>query len=402
MKTLKTRIGHNRLWPTVPGGAYLRAALPFCYLLLSEQLAAGANFAAIQHELSLPPLSIEPGTNALRLRFNGNPAQRFMIQQAPAIAGPWNTITTRSTPSGSTLLRYDVTNRSSLESFYRIVQTNSGKVMTGQEFVSLPRKAADFLFQYGDQPQQQAELRIPTSQGPYPVVILLHGGCFKSTFANLRSLGPAADALKMSGIASWNIEYRRLGEPGAGWPGTYLDVGRAVDYLRTIAAQYRLDLNRVVVMGHSAGGDLAMWVAARSRLPTESPIYVADPLTVKGVVNLAGTGDMAAFLPFQSLCGGAVIEELLGGTPAQFPERYAQASAIKMLPMGIPQILVRGQLDDVLPLSIAKNYIEAAKQAGDPVLLLEFPDHGHHEIGSPLSPCWPVVRSAIESLLKTG
>ena len=140
-----------------------------------------------------------------------------------------------------------------------------------------------------------------------------------------------------------------------------------------------------------------MWVAARSRLPASSPLYVGDPLPICGVVNLAGGGEMQAFIPFEmSCCGSAVVEAMLGGTPAAFPERYNQTSVIKMLPLGTPQVIVWGQQDECLPASLGEDYTAAAKQAGDPVLLVTFPGFGHFEIASPLSPTWPVVRSAIK------
>jgi acetyl esterase/lipase len=110
----------------------------------------------------------------------------------------------------------------------------------------------------------------------------IHGGCFKAAYATARDLAPMGDALKADGIASWNVEYRRLGQPGGGWPGTYLDVGRAVDHLHALARQYALDLGRVVVVGHSAGGHLAMWAAARSGLPTASPSGCAGSSTWPG------------------------------------------------------------------------------------------------------------------------
>ncbi len=261
-------------------------------------------------------------------------------------------------------------------------------------------KKADHVISYGASPDQKAELRVPPGDGPHPVVILIHGGCWAS-FANLSDLGPMADALKSSGFASLNIEYRRLGQTDGGWPGTFLDVGTAVDLLRTLAAQHRLDLSRVVVLGHSAGGHLAMWVAARSRLPVGTPLYVENPLPIKGVINLAGPGDMESFIPFQTQgCGSAVVQAMLGGTPARFPERYAQASAIRMLPLGKPQILIWGDRDDILPLSVGEDYAKAATEVGDPALLVVFPGLGHFETASPYSPCWPVVRSAIECLVE--
>jgi pimeloyl-ACP methyl ester carboxylesterase len=209
-----------------------------------------------------------------------------------------------------------------------------------------------------------------------------------------------ADALKAKGIATWNIEYRRLGQAGSGWPGTYLDVGRGVDYLRSIAAQNHLDLTRVIAVGHSNGGLLAMWVAARSRLPKSSLIYVSDPLPIRGVVDLAGIIDLEAFISIeQHICGGAVAEEVLGGKPAEVPERYAQASVIKMLPLGVPQILIWGRRDQFVPISLLEKYAQTAEHAGDPARMVSLPEAGHFEIVSPFSATWPAVEGEILSLL---
>jgi len=239
-------------------------------------------------------------------------------------------------------------------------------IMTPAQFQSLPSKPADHSLAYGTDPNQFGELRVPPEAGPYPVAVLIHGGCWKAEYATLRDLAPMADALKAKGIATWNIEYRRLGQAGSGWPGTYLDVGRGVDYLRSIAPQNHLDLTRVIVVGHSAGGHLALWVAARSRIPKASAIYISDPLPIRGVIDLAGTADMEAFvLSERQGCGGAVVEQMLGGKPTEVPERYAQASAIKMLPLGVPQTFFLGGKDVIVPISLGERFAGTAKQAGD-------------------------------------
>jgi acetyl esterase/lipase len=373
-----------------------------CLLFEAEQAqaATASNPITVNYQQSLPPLAIDPRTNGFRLRFNGNPAQKFTIERAVALTGPWTAITTRNTPATSTLLQYDDTNHFEVPTFYRITHTNSAPIDGGIPLL-LPSKRPDYLLSYGTNSNQKAELRVPPGAGPHPVVIIIHGGCWQSSFPGFEYFGPVADALTAFGFATWNIEYRRLGQAGAGWPGTYLDVGHAVDHLRTIALEHQLDLNHVVVFGHSAGGHLAMWVAARSRLPAGSDIYVENPLPIRGVINLAGTAEMQAVIPFETkACLGAVVEGMLGGSPQKYPERYAQANAIDLLPLGKPQILIWGEQDDVLPLSIGKKYVEAATTAGDPVLLIEFPGLGHFDTVSPLSACWPVVRSAIESLME--
>lgn len=275
-----------------------------------------------------------------------------------------------------------------------------GQLMSPMELSALPSLPPDHRIKYGEDSSEYGELRVPSGAGPHPVAVLIHGGCFKAAYATTRDLSAMADALKNQGIATWNVEYRRVGQPGGGWPGTYLDAGNAVDYLRNIAAEYNLDLNRVVVVGHSAGGNLAMWTAGRARLPSESPLRTADPLHVRGVVNLAGPMDLTANIPgYQALCRDSVITSLMGGTPATVPDRYAQASAIKLLPLGTPQVVVIGEHEDFVPRPIAESYVEAATRSGDQARLIVIPGVGHFEIASPRASTWKTVSSVIRSLL---
>ena len=272
--------------------------------------------------------------------------------------------------------------------------------MTPEELSALPSRAPDRRIAYGVESSQYGELRLPAGTGRHPLVIMIHGGCFKAAYATAQYFGAMADALKADGIATWNIEYRRLGEPGSGWPGTYLDVGRAVDHVRAIAGEHQLDLDRVVLVGHSAGGHLAMWAAARHRLTKTSELYVANPLPVRGVVDLAGPVDMTANISgYEALCADPVITSLLGGAPAAVPDHYAQASAIKLLPLGIPQVLVVGSHEDFVPLPVVDAYVTAATGTGDQVRRILIPGAGHFEIASPLSFTWPQVKAAIESLI---
>ena len=265
---------------------------------------------------------------------------------------------------------------------------------------SLPSREPDRRIAYGDDSSQYGELRVPTGPGPHPVVVLVHGGCFKAAYATVRDLAPMGDALKDGGIATWNIEYRRIGQPGGGWPGTHLDVGRAVDHLRVLGGEYALDLDRVVVVGHSAGGHLAMWAAARARLPVGSALYGSDAIPVRGVVNLAGPLDMTANIAgYEALCRDSVITSLLGGTPTAVPERYAQISPLALLPLGVPQVLVWGEHEDFVPRPLVEAYARAARQHGDSVRLIVMPGVGHFEIASPRASTWPRVAAAIRSLL---
>lgn len=276
-------------------------------------------------------------------------------------------------------------------------------LLTPQELQALPRRAPDHRLSYGPDSNQHGELRLPDGPGPHPVVVLVHGGCFKAAYATASDLAPMADALEDAGIASWNIEYRRLGHPGGGWPGTYLDVGTAIDHLRTLAARYPLDLDRVVLAGHSAGGHLALWAAARDRVPAAGDLHMPDPLPVRGVVDLAGPVDLTVHVAeYQALCRDTVITDLLGGTPATVPARYAQASPASLLPLGVPQVVVIGDHEDFVPHPIAAGYVDAAVRAGDEARLVVIPDAGHFEVASPRAHGWPTVFATMRALLEGG
>ena len=272
--------------------------------------------------------------------------------------------------------------------------------MTPADLQSLPVRPADHRLAYGDDPNQFGELRLPSGTGPHPVAVLIHGGCWKADYATLRDLGPMGDALKSEGIATWNIEYRRLGQPGSGWPGTYVDVGRGIDHLRQLAPRYGLDLARVAVVGHSAGGHLAMWAATRHRLSSKSSVYLANPLPLRGVVNLAGTIDMRANIShMEAECHDAVVTTMLGGTPAQMPERYREVSATTMVPLGVQQILVWGTREPFVPMALARRHVDAATKAGDRARLIVVPAVGHFELASPQSSAWRTVLDAVRSLV---
>ena len=273
-------------------------------------------------------------------------------------------------------------------------------LMTPAELQDLPSMPPDARSAYGTEPSQYGDLRVPDGPGPHPVAILIHGGCFKEEYATVSDLAAMAQALKDSGIATWNVEYRRLGEAGGGWPGTYRDVARAVEHLSVLSGEYPLDLGRVAVVGHSAGGHLAMWVAARRRVPAGSDIYVQANLQLRGVLDLAGPVDMTANIEgYEGLCRDAVITDLLGGTPEAVPDRYSQASPMALLPIGIPQVVLIGEYENFVPQPLMEAYVQAAAAAGDAVRLIVMPGVGHFEIASPQEGTWGRVESAIRSLL---
>ncbi|MCB0189024.1 MAG: alpha/beta hydrolase [Caldilineaceae bacterium] len=208
-------------------------------------------------------------------------------------------------------------------------------LLTVSDYVQLPGVPATARYPYGDDPEQFADLYLPPTTPPaagYPVVVLIHGGCWGAQYG-LTQLGPFSRTIADLGIAVWSLEYRRIGN-GGGWPNTFLDVAAGADFLRTIADEETLDLHRVAVAGHSAGGHLALWLAARSKLATDSELYIADPLPLIGVVSLAGIPDLVD-AEAREICRGAV-PQLLGGSAADVPIRYRDASPSAFLPLGIP------------------------------------------------------------------
>jgi acetyl esterase/lipase len=271
---------------------------------------------------------------------------------------------------------------------------------TPQDVNALHSKAADHKFFYGKDPLQFAELRLPEGQGPFPVAIVIHGGCWMSKFASAQNTAALSDALRNMGIATWNIEYRRADNPGGGWPGTFLDVADAADYLREIANQYSLDLNNVIAIGHSAGGHLALWLAMRSRLPEDSDLYMEHPLDLRGVISMGGVPDLKAFREQgKTTCDADVVGNLLGNAPDKIEERYLQASPYEMLPSGVPQILIYGAEEQSVPVAFGKSYLSKAKKKGDSVRLVVVENAAHHEYNVPNSITWNAVYSAVKKLL---
>ena len=258
-----------------------------------------------------------------------------------------------------------------------------------QQGASAPVASGPIRIAYGSAARQFGDLRTPAGRGPYPVVIVIHGGYWLAA-SGLTYMDSLADALTKEGVATWNVEYRALGNDGGGWPGTFLDVGAAADALRGMAAERRLDLGHVTALGHSAGGQLALWLAGRARIAS-GPLHADDPLRIARAISIAGVADLRAF-------GAAkvdVIAQLLGGGPDAVPERYAAASPIELLPLGVPQVLLHGTADTVVPFAMSERYVEIAKVRGDDATLIPLPGIDHRQPVDPASAAWPEVRAAV-------
>lgn len=272
-----------------------------------------------------------------------------------------------------------------------------------EDILALDAPPADRRYDYGDHESQFVNLRLPSGEGPYPVVAILHGGCWVKAFASLGYFAPVAEKLRQSGYAVWNIEYRRVDEKGGGWPGTFQDVGMGMDLLREAGEEYPLDTGKVVVIGHSAGGHLALWAAGRAKIPAGTPLSAPDPIAVQGAVSIAGPGDLeAAREHMAEPCGGDHIIALMDGTGGEAPDNYAIGSPVNLLPLGVRQIMLTGDHDDIVPVRFAKAYVEKAQAAGDRAEHRIIENAAHHEIGAPDSVAWPVLKAAIEDLMAAG
>ena len=211
-------------------------------------------------------------------------------------------------------------------------------------------------------------------------------------------LTPVANDLASRGYAVWNIEYHRMGAPGGGWPGTLHDVASAIDHLAILVADgIDLDFNRVILVGHSAGGHLALWAAARRK-----PQELSSPMRVhpSAVAGLAPISDLATACRLN--VGKGAVSGFLGGFPDQHPDRYAAASPIQLLPLGVKQLIIHGIRDDALPIDLSRNYVAAAKKSGDSVEFVELLDAAHMDFVEPASKAHALLCAWLARQIKNG
>ena len=269
------------------------------------------------------------------------------------------------------------------------------------DLLARPRDKADHRIAYGPDVLQFGELWLPAAKGPHPVVILIHGGCWRADLPGLELMDYMAADLKASGLAVWNLEYRRIGHAGGGYPGTFQDVSAGIDHLAQLAGPYDLDLTRTVVSGHSAGGHLAVWALSRPRLPKSSVLAGAEAVSPRAAIALAGIIDLEAYhADGPDACGGpGTIDSLVGAATAGARDVYADTSPPRALPLGRPQVIISGDLDPIVPSRFGTAYGARAKAAGDAVEVLNIPGAGHFELIDPTSAAWPAIREAIVSRL---
>jgi hypothetical protein len=258
---------------------------------------------------------------------------------------------------------------------------------------------ADARIYYGSNLQQFGDLRLPKGRGPFPVAVLVHGGGWGSGIS-LHYMTSLAASLACAGVATWNIEFRRLGSGGE-WPGMFQDLGAATDYVRELALKYPLDIDRgVVAIGHSSGGSLAMWLAMRHRLSSSSELYTPEPMPVAGGISLDGAVDMLRRLEdgpsvaptFQGLFGND------GASPDVVRQRMTDASPRHYLPLGVPQAIVQGNPGGFPSYGCCgtPEHVAEAQALGDEIEYIIIEGAGHFESADPTNPtAGPAIRRLV-------
>jgi acetyl esterase/lipase len=242
---------------------------------------------------------------------------------------------------------------------------------------------------YGVDPLQFAELRFPSGKGPFPLLFVVHGGWWLSA-NDLNHIGHLCAKLTSCGLVTCSLEYRRIGDAGGGWPGTFLDVANAIEHFKDVLTKdSRVETKRAAVIGHSAGGHLALWLGAKHRVPKSSALYTGQKQWLIATISLAGIADLRT--AWELRLGDGAVGKLIGGNPDRYPERYAEASPFELLPTGLKQVLIHGRSDESVPISQSERFVRRAKLAGDESSLIALDGIGHFELIDPESRAWDAV-----------
>lgn len=264
----------------------------------------------------------------------------------------------------------------------------------------MPTTQSDHRILYDTNPSTFGDLRLPKNVKPgpdgYPILVFVHGGSWNADWT-LGHSEQLVEALSNEGIATWSLEYRRLGNAGGGYPGTFIDVAKGLDFLRKLAPKYQLDLNRVAVAGHSSGGHLALWLAGRRNLPKTSKLYVPDPLPLKGVVALAAVADLEGALTIGDRKDTLTLLQVSDANAAA--PLWAETNPSRLLPFGVPQVLIVGTKDGPWRVTTTKSYAQTATEKGDNVRLIIPEGANHFDVVHAHGPAYPMISSALRSML---
>lgn len=267
---------------------------------------------------------------------------------------------------------------------------------TYEDYLAMPRPAPGAEIRYGTAPSQGIDIFLPRGTKLHPVVVFIHGGCWRESIPGRESVRAIGADLARRGIAVWSIGYRRADEAGGGYPGTFQDVATAIDRLRAEAGHYHFDMAHVVFAGHSAGGHLALWAAGRTRIPASSVLHTPQPLMPRAVVSIAGITDLSK--P-QSSCGPEIVAKLTGPATPGHPDVFADTSPVRLVPNAPGKWLVSGDRDTIVPPAAAQDYAAAAGRAGQQVTTETLSGAGHFDLVRPGGLAWEKIADKIEAAL---
>ncbi len=249
--------------------------------------------------------------------------------------------------------------------------------MSAEDILSKPQPAPDARVAYGADANQFLEVRLPRTKPPHSVLMNIHGGYWRAQYG-LAHAGHLCEALRAAGLATFNIEYRRLGNIGGGWPGSFEDIRSAYRFLQQEHSRFQIDLDKLIVMGHSAGGQLALCLASH------------EP-SIQRVISLAGVVDLKK--AYSLHLSNDAVKEFLGGKPDAVPDHYREADPMELKIPHARQWLFHGTEDDIVPPEFSRDYVAQKKQAGEAVQLLEIHRASHFDLIDPAADAFKQVRS---------
>ena len=274
-------------------------------------------------------------------------------------------------------------------------------LLTWADLTARPLPSPSATVRYAEGDAGVIDVWLPDGDGPHPVVLMIHGGCWQKAIADRSLMNYAAEDLRQRGLAVWNIEYRGVDEDGGGYPGTFLDVAAAVDALRNAPPAYNLNTTKIVAIGHSAGGHLAAWASARGNINAASPLAATEPVELAAVINSGGLADLEASEPVTLQSCLADIRPLLTGSPSEErPDVYSDTSASRLAPSRAEHISVNATRDGIAPPELGKGYTDLVRASGGQAMYIEVPG-GHVELITPGTQAWEAQATLLVQLLRT-